>query len=114
MARVEVTIPSVLNRNAGERKVSIEAETLRDAIDSLVKIMGNDFARRVLDSNGKPKALINIYINGKNSRFAGGLDARLNDGDSVMILPAVAGGIYRRSSISSQGRRKDEDEEGEE
>ncbi len=92
MARVEVTIPSVLNKNAGERKVSVEADTLKDAIDSLVKMMGNDFARKVLDSNGKPKALINIYINGRNSRFSGGLDARLNDGDSVVILPAVAGG----------------------
>lgn len=101
MARVEVTIPSVLNKNAGERKVSVEAYTLKDVIDSLVKVMGNEFARRVLDSNGKPKALINIYINGKNARFSGGLDARLNDGDSIVILPAVAGGSKSSINITS-------------
>ncbi len=101
MARVEVTIPSVLNKNAGERKVSVEADTLKDAIDSIVKMLGNDFARRVLDSNGKPKALINIYINGKNARFSGGLDTRLNDNDSIVILPAVAGGSNSNSSNSN-------------
>jgi adenylyltransferase/sulfurtransferase len=36
--------------------------------------------------------LINIYINGKNMRFSGGMTSPLKDGDSVYILPAVAGG----------------------
>lgn len=92
MASVEISIPSTLNRGAGERKVRLEAETLKDAIDALVMMLGNDFARRVLDTNGKPKALINIYINGKNARFLGGLDAKLKDDDKIAILPAVAGG----------------------
>ncbi|MCS7141255.1 MAG: ThiF family adenylyltransferase [Candidatus Nitrosocaldus sp.] len=107
MASVEVTIPSVLNRNAGERKVSMEADTLKDAIDNLVRMMGNDFARRVLDSNGKPKALINIYINGKNARFSGGLEARLSDGDRIVILPAVAGGSYDASMGAGRMRVKE-------
>ncbi len=98
MASIEVSIPSTLNKGAGEKRVNIEAVTLKDAIDALVMMLGNDFARRVLDANGKPKPLINIYINGKNYRFLGGIDAELKDGDKVSILPAVAGG-----SISSSG-----------
>jgi adenylyltransferase/sulfurtransferase len=54
--------------------------------------MGDDFKRRVFDHNGKPRSLINIYINGKNMRFSGGMTTQLKDGDSVYILPAVAGG----------------------
>jgi adenylyltransferase/sulfurtransferase len=55
--------------------------------------MGEDFKRRVFDLNGKPRALINIYINGKNMRFStDGMAKSLSDGDSVYILPAVAGG----------------------
>jgi Dinucleotide-utilizing enzymes involved in molybdopterin and thiamine biosynthesis family 2 len=92
MASIEISIPSTLNRGLGERRIRLEADTLKDAIDALVMILGNDFARRVLDANGKPKALINIYINGKNARFLGGLDAKLNDNDKITILPAVAGG----------------------
>jgi len=54
--------------------------------------MGDDFKRRVLNEDGTPRSLINIYINGKNSKFSSGLDTVLNEGDEVSILPAVAGG----------------------
>ena len=54
--------------------------------------MGEDFRRRVFDHNGKPRSLINIYINGKNVRFSGVTSSQLKDGDSIYILPAVAGG----------------------
>jgi adenylyltransferase/sulfurtransferase len=45
-----------------------------------------------LESDGKPRSLINIYINGKNAKFSNGMDTELHDGDDVYILPAVAGG----------------------
>ncbi len=54
--------------------------------------MGDDFKRRVLNEDGTPRSLINIYINGKNAKFSSGLDTTLSDGDEVSILPAVAGG----------------------
>jgi molybdopterin-synthase adenylyltransferase len=93
MARVEFIIPSVLNRGAGEKKISLEASNLHDAFTKISDLMGEDFKRRVFDLNGKPRALINIYINGKNMRFStDGMAKSLSDGDSVYILPAVAGG----------------------
>src|ERR671938_2023178 len=93
MAKVEFTIPSGLNKGTGEKKVSLEANNLDDAFTKLSDQMGEDFKRRVFDLNGKPRALINIYINGKNMRFKNdGMTASLADGDSVYILPAVAGG----------------------
>src|ERR671929_1608203 len=93
MAKVQFTIPSVLNKGAGEKKVSLEANNLDDAFIKLSDQMGEDFKRRVFDLNGKPRALINIYINGKNMRFSSdGMAKSLSDGDSVYILPAVAGG----------------------
>jgi molybdopterin-synthase adenylyltransferase len=93
MARVEFIIPSVLNRGAGEKKISLEASNLHDAFAKISDFMGEDFKRRVFDLNGKPRALINIYINGKNMRFStDGMAKSLSDGDSVYILPAVAGG----------------------
>ena len=93
MAIVEFTIPSVLNKGAGEKKISLHAKNLDDAFTKLSDQMGEDFKRRVFDLNGKPRALINIYINGKNMRFKNdGMTTSLADGDSVYILPAVAGG----------------------
>jgi molybdopterin/thiamine biosynthesis adenylyltransferase/molybdopterin converting factor small subunit len=92
MAKITFTIPSVLNQGGGEKKSELEANSLQDAFTKISEIMGDDFKRRVLESDGSPRSLINIYINGKNAKFSGGLTTSLNDGDEVYILPAVAGG----------------------
>jgi len=42
--------------------------------------------------NGSLRRFINVYINDEDVRFLGSLDAQVKDGDSVTILPAVAGG----------------------
>ncbi|MDQ5842543.1 MAG: ThiF family adenylyltransferase, partial [Thermoproteota archaeon] len=92
MARVEFVVPSVLNKGQGEKKISIHASDMHDAFAKVSEQMGDDFKRRVFDHNGKPRSLINVYINGKNVRFTGIMSAQLKDGDSIYILPAVAGG----------------------
>lgn len=92
LAKIEFVVPSVLNKGQGEKKVPLEASDLQDAFAKISDQMGDDFKRRVFDHNGKPRSLINIYVNGKNMRFSGGLTTQLKDGDSVYILPAVAGG----------------------
>jgi adenylyltransferase/sulfurtransferase len=92
MAKVEFVVPSVLNKGQGEKKIPVEAGDLQEAFNKVSDQMGEDFRRRVFDLNGKPRSLINIYVNGKNMRFAGGMTTALKDGDSVYILPAVAGG----------------------
>ena len=92
MANITFTIPSVLNAGSGEKKTDIEVSTLSDAFAKISETMGDDFKRRVLNEDGTPRSLINIYINGKNAKFSAGLDTNLSDGDEVYILPAVAGG----------------------
>ena len=92
MANITFTIPSVLNQGGGERKTEILADSLTDAFAKISEIMGDDFKRRVLESDGTPRSLINIYINGKNAKFSSGMETVLNNGDDVYILPAVAGG----------------------
>jgi len=92
MASITFTIPSVLNKGGGEKKTEISANSLQDAFAKISDVMGDDFKRRVLENDGTPRSLINIYINGKNSKFSSGMETVLNNGDEVYILPAVAGG----------------------
>jgi adenylyltransferase/sulfurtransferase len=92
LTNITFTIPSVLNGGAGEKKTNLDADTLNDAFAKISETMGDDFKRRVLNEDGTPRSLINIYINGKNAKFSSGLDTTLSDGDEVSILPAVAGG----------------------
>ena len=98
MANIKFTIPSVLNKGGGEKKIDISAITLDEAFNKVSQELGDEFKRRVLNPDGTPRSLINIYINGKNMRFSGGLQSSLKDGDEIYILPAVAGG----SELSSK------------
>ena len=98
MSNIKFTIPSVLNKGGGEKKVEISAVTLSEAFTKISENMGEEFQRRVLNADGTPRSLINIYINGKNMRFSNGMQTILKDGDEVYILPAVAGG----SELSSR------------
>ena len=92
MTSITFVIPSVLNGGTGEKKINVDADTLKNAFAKISETMGDDFKRRVLNEDGTPRSLINIYINGKNAKFSSGLDTVLGDGDEVSILPAVAGG----------------------
>ena len=93
MTSIEFIIPSVLTKGSGEKKIPLDATDLQDAFTKVTEQLGEDFKRKVLDLSGKPRSLINIYINGKNMRFSNdGMATKLNNGDSIYILPAVAGG----------------------
>jgi len=98
LPNITFTIPSVLNKGGGEKKLQITASSLLESFNKISENMGDDFKRRVLNDDGTPRSLINIYINGKNARFSGGMETTLKDGDEIYILPAVAGG----SELSSK------------
>ncbi|NDF25756.1 MAG: 4-methyl-5(B-hydroxyethyl)-thiazole monophosphate biosynthesis protein [Thaumarchaeota archaeon] len=98
MSNITFTIPSVLNKGGGEKKLQIVASSILESFNKVSETMGEDFKRRVLNDDGSPRSLINIYVNGKNARFSGGMGTQLKDGDEIYILPAVAGG----SELSSK------------
>ncbi len=105
MVQIEFVIPSVLNKGGGERKLPIEAESLSDAFQKVSETMGEEFKRRVFDLNGKPRSLINIYLNGKNIRFSSdGMATVLSKNDTIYILPAVAGGGEQGGDEQFSGR----------
>ena len=93
MPDIKFTVPSVLNQGNGEKAVDLLADSLTDAFLKISELLGDDFKRKVLESDGStPRSLINIYINGKNAKFSNGMNTTLNQGDEIYILPAVAGG----------------------
>ena len=106
---VKFTIPSVLNAGGGEKIVEValgEKGTLGEAFLRLCSMMGGDFGRRVLEPDGAtPRAMINVYVNGKNAQFSGGMDAAVSAGDEVYVLPAVAGGQDAAGGGGSAERR---------
>ena len=99
---VSVSIPTILRTHTGgEKRVTATGETLQAVISDLESNYSG-ISERLVDS-GKLQRFVNIYVNDEDVRFSGGLDTEINDGDTVTILPAVAGGS--ESEVLGQARR---------
>jgi molybdopterin synthase sulfur carrier subunit len=91
---VTVEIPTILRTHTGgEKRVTASGATLQALIDDLEANYSGISGRLVdPDNQGKLHRFVNIYVNDEDVRFSGGLNTEISDGDSVTILPAVAGG----------------------
>jgi len=88
---VTVHIPTLLRPMTGDRKqVEAQGADLRTVIDDLDARHPGLRARLMRD--GELYRFVNLYINDQDVRFAGELDAPVCAGDTIVILPAVAGG----------------------
>ena len=88
---IEVRIPTVLRPfTDGERAVDGQGATVAELIDDLEANHAGLKDRLVED--GGVRRFINVYVNDEDIRYTGGLDTSVADGDTVVILPAVAGG----------------------
>ena len=89
---VEVRIPTILRKHTGgEKAVTADGDTVRDLLGDLDRRYPG-IAGQLLTEDGSLHRFVNVYVNDEDVRFAGGLEAKVADGDTVTILPAVAGG----------------------
>ncbi|MEM0451280.1 MAG: ubiquitin-like small modifier protein 1 [Nitrososphaerota archaeon] len=96
--KVEVYIPAPLRPYVGNAdKVSLEAETVGDAIRALVERYPQ-LRTQLLDEQGRVRRHVNVFLNDRNVNELGGLEVRVRENDRILLLPAIAGGLAIRSS----------------
>jgi molybdopterin synthase sulfur carrier subunit len=89
---IEVRVPTILRSYTGGAKVvEGSGSTLSELLDDL-DAKHSGLKGRLITPEGGLHRFVNIYVNDEDVRFQGSLDAKVSDGDSVTILPAVAGG----------------------
>ena len=89
---INVSIPTILRTHTdGKKAVEADGNTVAEVINDLDN-KHNGLKDRLV-KEGNLHRFVNVYVNDEDVRFVGGLDASVNDGDSVTILPAVAGGM---------------------
>jgi sulfur-carrier protein len=89
---IEVRIPTILRSyTGGEKSVSGSGDTLTALLDDLESRHAG-LRERLVTADGGLHRFVNVYVNDEDVRFLGGLETKLADGDSVTVLPAVAGG----------------------
>ncbi|HEY1670692.1 MAG TPA: MoaD/ThiS family protein [Trebonia sp.] len=88
---IEVRIPTILRSYTGGAKaVESSGTTLDELLDNLDAAHGG-LRERLVDGE-KLRRFVNVYLNDEDVRFLGGLETPVKDGDTVTVLPAVAGG----------------------
>lgn len=91
---VQVLLPGVLAPLAGGAKhVAVEpaGHTSADLLDALAD-QHPLLARRIRDETGQVRRFVNVFVDGDDVRFDGGLAATVRDGAEVHVLPSIAGG----------------------
>ena len=89
---IEVRIPTVLRKHTdGEKLVAGDGATLRELVADL-DARNAGLGAALIGEDGALHRFINVYVNDEDVRYLGGVETPLTDGDTVSILPAVAGG----------------------
>ena len=89
---VTVHIPTPLRKLTGNQsEVQAEAATVAELVANLESAHAG-IKEKLLDESGDIRRYVNIYVNDEDIRFLDGKDTSLKDGDSVSIVPAIAGG----------------------
>lgn len=88
---VKVRIPTPLRTlTAGQEEVAAEGNTVADVIENL-EANHPGMKERLCDDKGV-RRFVNIYHNDEDIRFLDNLQTELQEGDTLSIVPAIAGG----------------------
>jgi molybdopterin synthase sulfur carrier subunit len=89
---VEVRVTSTLQRLVGAKSVMSEGATVGELLANL-ETAHPGFREQITAEDGQLHRFVNIFLNDEDIRYLDALDTRLQDGDVLSILPALAGGF---------------------
>lgn len=90
MSRVRIP-PQLRNEVGGVREVPAEGGTVRELLDDLMSRF--PALRPQLVEDDEIASFVNVYVEGEDVRTLDGLDTSVERGSTVILLPAMAGGI---------------------
>ena len=89
---VTVRIPAQLRTlTAGNAQVTVEGSTVGEVLKAL-DAAHPGFGDRLFDDSGALRRFVNVFLADEDVRFLDGLDSLVADGQTLSIVPAVAGG----------------------
>lgn len=89
---VEVRIPTVFRKfTDGQGVVELEPGTISQLVDQLEQRYPGIRAQLITE-DGELHRFVNVYVNDEDARYLDKLGTRVGEGDTVSLLPSVAGG----------------------
>jgi adenylyltransferase/sulfurtransferase len=89
---VKVIIPTPLRRFADRQaSIDVQAQTVAEALDSLTGKY-EELRRHLYSDGGQLRSFVNVFVNQEDIRSLDKEETPLRDGDTVTIVPSIAGG----------------------
>ncbi len=89
---VTVLIPTTLRAYTDRKsEIDFEGATVGEVLKNLVTAYP-DSKKSLFDEDGKPRSFVNVFLGETNIKSLKGLDSETRDGDTIMLIPAIAGG----------------------
>jgi molybdopterin synthase sulfur carrier subunit len=92
---VKIRIPTTFRElTKGESVITVSPGSIQQILDDLIKDHPN-FVERILDEDKKLQRFVNVFLDDEDIRFLEGLETEVSDGQTLSIVPAVAGGMQK-------------------
>ncbi|MDR1489523.1 MAG: MoaD/ThiS family protein [Desulfovibrio sp.] len=90
---VTILIPTALRAFTGRQsQAQADGKTVGEVLKAFADA-NPDVRQHLYDENGELRSFVNVYIGDVNIRNAGGLGGPIEDGDTLTLVPAIAGGV---------------------
>ena len=91
---MKVLIPTPLRQYADKKDaVEVSAATVGEALSQLTQTHP-ELKKHLYTEGGQLRAFVNVYLNDEDIRYIGREGAKVADGDTLSIVPSIAGGSY--------------------
>src|SRR6266852_6512136 len=98
---VKVLIPTPLRQFTGKQaSIECNAATVGEALGSLTGTFA-ELRKHLYTDEGKIRSFVNVYLNDEDIRFLEKENTRTKDGDTISIVPSIAGGSVAYEKINS-------------
>ena len=84
-------LPAILAKLADSKQLEVSGDTVGELVTD-VTARFPALGPRLRDEHGEPYAFVTFYLNDEDIRFHGGFDAKVTDGDELIVVPSIAGG----------------------
>lgn len=89
---IAIRIPTPLRKfTDNQESISVEGATVGEALSQLTE-RHPELRGRIFTDDGSVRRFVNIFANSEDIRFQENLETAVSDGDTVSIVPAIAGG----------------------
>jgi molybdopterin converting factor small subunit len=97
---VKVLIPTPLRQFTGKQaSIECSAATVGEALGNLTSTFG-ELRKHLYTDEGRIRSFVNVYLNDEDIRFLEKENTRTKDGDTISIVPSIAGGASLRRAPS--------------